>query len=181
MAATHKIEIFKSAFGETWGNVWLCDAGSLEAAQAIGARLYDAEVSIHLPVVTFTTMRVSTLAPNDDSYLSIPLNNPGESEANGEAMPLFVTERFDIVVAGGGRPSRKYYRGVLTELYTSATVIDPAHLGAIQGLLQDAIDDLTALGTPPVDPQGQPLTTVVGWPHPQMRQLHRRRRAAVIG
>jgi hypothetical protein len=177
MPANYKVEIFKSAYGENWANVYLIDASSLEAAQAAGALLYDAEVEFHLPAVTFDYMRVSTIAAGDNSYITVPLGNPGEGTSSGDVAPLFVTARFDVPVDGGGRPSRKFYRGVLSEVNYTANSVDAGWRSGIASIINTAVAAAGTLGTPVVDPQGQEWGTGVFYNKPQMRQLHRKRRS----
>jgi len=175
---SHKIEIFKSYLGENWGNVYIVSAGSMEAAVSALAVIYDHEEALHSVSVNFDYARVSTWAAGDSSYTTVPLNSPGEFEQTGNLMPLFVTARVDIQVIGGGRPSRKFYRGVLDEPAVNFNVLDGTRRAQITTNVQDMIDDLKTLGAPLVDPDGQVLNTASTFNGPQMRQLHRKRRPA---
>lgn len=176
MAATFKVEIFKTLGAERWGNVYLLDAGSMEAAIAAGALIYAMEEELHLPVVTLEYMRVSTTVESDGVFTTVPLNTVGTSGQPGQAVPLFVTARLDMPVVGGGRPSRKFYRGVLTEAVVEVNSLVTGDLAYIAGNFNTLISDLAGLGSPLVDPQGQELDSAVLYPKPQMRQLHRKRR-----
>ena len=175
---SHKVEIFKAYQGETWGNVYIVAAGSMEAAVAATAVIYDHEEALHTVSLQFTYARVSTWTVGDSSYTTIPLNSPGEWSQESNLMPLWCTARVDISALGGGRPSRKFYRGILDEAAVNFNVLDSTRRAAITANVQDMIDDLTALGSPLVDPDGQLLATASTFNGPQMRQLHRKRRPA---
>lgn len=171
--ALYRIEIFKSIGEEKWENVYLVDAGSLEAAVAAGAIIYPVEEDFHSTSVLFDYMRVSTVAEGDDIYTTVPLNTNGARGTAGDLLPLFNTLRADIQVAGGGRPSRKYYRGVIGESDQSAGIVASGIRTQVVTDLQSAIDDLSALGTPLVDPDSQEWVTPTAALRVQMRQLRR--------
>jgi len=178
MPATHKVEIFKSAFGENWGNVYLIDYLSAGASFAtIVDSIASTEQSFHSDQILFEYARVSTLAPSDNDFVTIPLAVNGQRIV-ASPLPLFVTLRVDIAVQEGGRPSRKYYRGVLGEDDITATAVSAGIRTTVADALSTLIDDLRGLTTPVVDPQGQEWNTPIAYTKPQMRQLHRKRRRA---
>jgi len=179
MAATHKIEVFKSFSGENWGNVYLVDnITNLLSLTPIANYIVAAERAFHADTVLFEYARISTVEPNDNQYTTVPIGLAGERLVP-DLVPLFVTLRVDILVNGGGRPSRKYYRGVLGEGDITATTVDAGILGDAVTALLGAMDSTELDGAALADPQGQKWVTPTGYPKPQMRQLHRRRRKAV--
>jgi hypothetical protein len=177
--AIFKIEIFKSHAGENWGNVYHVNATDLTAAQAAAPILGAMEVSFHQVGILVQYARVSDIVPNTDNFVTVPINDIGDSTGTGHILPLFDTLRLDLSV-GAGRPGRKYYRGVLTtdNITDDIGTVDPDASGPVVTAFNNAIADCTAADATLVQPDGDVLTEASAFPTVQMRQLHRKRRPA---
>lgn len=162
------IEKFLPAQGEYWTNVYWLDyltpAAALEAVRDI----VTAERTVHLPAVQFTKFRVDDGVEDTEIWETETLNVAGLSTTTGEMMPLFVVARVDFSVAGGGRPSRKYLRGVLTEETVNAFMLNTG----IRGVLQNYADGVIAAGGV-CDVDGQGFSNGSPFAQPGMRQLRR--------
>ena len=176
--AVFKVEVFKSYQQETWGNVYHLAAADLVAANNSLSIIVDAEKAFHMNVVSFVSGRVADLTPGTDAFYTTPLSGTGAAGPGAASVPLWDTVRVDFPVAGGGRPSRKFYRGVLEESLVEYLTVNATKLAAIVLELNEMIVALAAEGTPYVDVDAQLIETAVGWPKVQMRQLHRKRRRA---
>lgn len=178
MAPNFIVQIFKHAFEERpWSNVYLVLADDLSDAVSQGSQLLTAELDIHYDVVTFDRIRVSTILANDDVFAIIPSGETGTvASEGGDFLPAFNRVRVDFTVAGGGRPSRKYYCMPVPEGVQDGGVIDPGAVTIIQGRIDDFLTAISGGGVVWQDPDGQAITAGVVIPNVAMRQLHRRRR-----
>lgn len=169
------VDIEKRLNSEFWSNRYIIRSPSFAEAIEAGEDFVNIERVFHAQQVTFNRVRTSTAVSDDETYHIATLGVNGLRDPGTSLLPLFNTLRVDFT-ALSGRPSRKFYRGVLSE-------------GDING---DAIVtdfDMTArwgnqLALPEgpagiVDPQDTLLVAVVQHPFVQMRQLRRgtRRRA----
>ena len=164
-----KIDIEKQLSSEFWSNRYFVRTDTLANAIPQGQDIVDAERLIHSQLVTFTKLRVSTADPEDENYTIVPLAvNGGRSEI--DLLPLFNTLRYDFTAASG-RPSRKYYRGVLSQGDFTGDVVtyNPTDFEAAM----EALFAVGPTGNGIVDPQEQLLTNAVRWIYVQMRQLRR--------
>lgn len=161
------IEKFLPSQGEYWTNVYWADFPTPAAAIPTAEDLVTAERGIHLPAVTFTKFRIDDGTPDTEIWETQVLNLQGLASTTGEMMPLFVVARVDFTVAGGGRPSRKYLRGVLTEEVVNGFLLNAGML-TVLGSYAAAV---AAAATHDVDGQG--ITGGSAHPQPGMRQLRR--------
>lgn len=173
----YTVDIEKRVGSEFWSNRYIVQATTLAAAQVVADDITGIERSFHINNVLFTRYRVSTLASNDDSYVIVPVGLLGQRVVGSSGLPLFNTLRMDFP-APSGRPSRKFYRGVLSEGDINGDAITESFVDAasdISGLLgNEGIDGI-------VDPQNQYLGSAVVHPFVQMRQLRRSRRRRTNG
>lgn len=173
------VEIEKRLGSEFWTNRYIVRALTLaDASSILGVGLLNAERPLHAEAVTFTRYRVSTVDPSDDTYVIVTINAPGLRDIGiNQLLPLFNTLRVDFP-AGSGRPSRKYYRGVLTENDIAGDLVQTNFNG-----LMAAFVDMFAEGEGPglVDPQGELFVNAVPISLVQMRQLRRSRRRRANG
>ena len=176
--AVFKIEIFKRAASEDWGNVWHVQATDLDEARDAASAIAAAEQVFHSEGVLFTTARVSDTLPDTDVTAQIPLNVNGLREDSGGFLPLFDTLRIDLSVAAG-RPGRKYFRACIvpTDLTTAPDGINPPVVSAAASAIDSLISSLSST-TPLIQVDGDVILDAVGFPKVQMRQLHRKRRRA---
>lgn len=155
--------------GEYWTNRYIVAAADLMAAHSIGNAIVGLERTITHVNCLFTKYRTSDGVPETDVYAIQNINLFGQRNPNGEMLALFNVARFDFNVAGGGRPSRKYMRGVLTEDVVQFNTITSA---AITELNNGYATPLAALAGF-VDVDGQEITQGALYPFVAMRQLRR--------
>lgn len=175
--AVYSVDIEKRLGSEFWTNRYIVTAASLAVASLIALRLREAEQLIHANIVTFTRHRISNLGEGNEEYVIVPDNVVGLRTNQGSLLPLFNTLRVDIPAATG-RPSRKFYRGVLGEGDINGDLVT-AEFDAFLLELQEHF----AAGENPgvVDPQGQFLSAPSLYEFVQMRQLRRSRRRRANG
>lgn len=172
--AQFQVDIEKRLGSEFWSNVYHVWATDLAGAQFMGNAIVAAERTFHASTVTFTRFRASSIAVGDGIYTITPVGLTGQRNPGAALLPLFNTLRFDFNAATG-RPSRKYYRGVLTENDIEGDAVNTAAFVAGSNEIADLFqtDPMTA-GI--IDPQQEIFTGLVVWPFVQMRQLRRSRR-----
>ena len=165
-----QVDIEKRLGSEFWTNVYLLNADVLGTAVTFGGSVATAERGFHSDLVSFTRYRVSSVAQGDGIYSIVPIGQNGQRSGVG-VLPLFNTLRMDMT-AQTGRPSRKFYRGVLGEGDINGEAVDTTPF--VQGA--NDIAALFASTEDPfglVDPQSQLFTGIVIHRFVQMRQLRR--------
>lgn len=171
------VDVEKRLSSEFWSNRYIVRATSLALAQTFAGTIVAVEGQIHSSLVTFTRYRVSTVDQNDENYVIIPLNAQGQ-RTTSQLLPLFNTLRVDIVPTSG-RPSRKFYRGVLQEDDINGDAVINTFSAFIDNFVNDLI--ITETGPQIVDPQDTVFTDANIHPFVQMRQLRRSRRKRTNG
>lgn len=162
------IEKYLASQAEYWTNVYWAEGTTLADAATVANAIYPLERMMYLPSVIITKYRVDDGQPNTDVFTTVPLNLPGTSGLTGDAMPLFVVARFDFQ-AGSGRPSRKFYRGVLTELWVDAFgAISSSGMSSLTSWAQQ-IGDVPGY----VDVDGDAIIQGSAHPRAGIRQLRR--------
>lgn len=174
-----QVDIEKKLGSEFWSNRYIVEAPNIGEAGNFGLQIVAVERTIHSTLVAFTKLRTSSTAVGDGIYNITPLSGSGNRSVVGtQLLPLFNTLRVDIRAATG-RPSRKYYRGVLTENDINGDAVTESF-----STLADDLDQLAG-ATPPapriVDPDGEVLSSPLVMPNVQMRQLRRSRRRRTNG
>lgn len=170
--ALFKIDIEKLLGSEYWTNRYFVRTDTLANAVPQGQDIVDAERLIHSSLVTFTKLRASTADPENEEYTIVTLGVNGLYNQT-DLLPLFNCYRWDFT-AVSGRPSRKYYRGCISQGDFGGDLLNitsPAFESAIEALFA-----VGATGNGIVDPQEQLLTDAVRWPYIAMRQLRRGKR-----
>jgi hypothetical protein len=168
MAVRLTVEKFHALSGEFWTNVYWLNQPTPDDALTHANDIVLAERNVTLPEVTFTKIRIDDGIENTEEWTTVVFNVPGLLTGQvGDPLPLFVVARVDFSVAGGGRPSRKYLRGVLTEGTMSFAAIASGLITALQAYAN------AVAATSACDVDGQDI--VSGAPHlqPAMRQLRR--------
>lgn len=177
--ALYSLDIEKELAGEFWTNRYILDVASALAGASPAAEIIEAERQYTLDRVNFTRYRISSVATGDDDYIIVPIDLEGGRTAGvGSELPLFCTLRVDFTVTSG-RPSRKYYRGILIEAdQTSFGELDDAFLGFFNAAVVDTIAAVEEY----VDVDGQAILSGAAYPKVAMRQLRRgsRRRTTPI-
>lgn len=174
--ALFKVDIEKSRGTEFWTNRYVVDQANLADAFLLGEDIVAAERQFHPSEVTFTKYRASDLNPSTDQFITGPISLPGLLTPGNSILPLFNVIRVDFA-AGFGRPSRKFYRGILYESNTESGTILGALLASISASLLPLVE-----GGNLVDVDGTPLSSVTPFSTIAMRQLRRgsRRRTTPI-
>ena len=164
------VDIEKLYQGEYWTNRYIVAAADLIAAQSIGSQIVGIERAIHLSPVLFTRYRVSDGVKDTDVYIVANLNLFGTGNLDNAAMlPLFNVLRVDFNTQGGGRPSRKYLRGVLQE---NNIAYNDINAPALTNYNTNYATPLAALAGF-VDVDGQEIVQGSAYPFVAMRQLRR--------
>lgn len=171
-----RIEIVKQLGSEVWSNDYLTDDATLDDAQDLSAVLQTFERNIHMELVQFPYMRVSSYVAGDRTFRHID-TNLGGLQTNADYLPLFNTIRMNMSTADSD-PGRKYYRIPVPETQQTNGTLAGAYVSSLNGLINTymvATDALQHL----VTPKGNRITSAAMFPNVQMRQLHRRRKKKV--
>lgn len=164
-----KLDVEKLFSTEYWTNRYFLHAADLADAASMAPTIVNGERNFHLTSVTFTKWRVSDPFDEGTSFITTPINLAGLRTGSGDVLALFNTVRVDFP-AGFGRPSRKYYRGVLTE----ADIVGATLAAGVKTLVTTNTGASFVLHL--VDPQDTNLSPGVVSNFVQMRQLRRGRR-----
>jgi len=178
-----RVQVFKTITGSDreWSNTYLCEAPDIDTVVAVLPDVLADEAQMHLDNVTVTRARVSDTVVGTDVFAIVTGNLIGSrgTAETGDWLPLYNTIRVDIDVAGGGRPSRKYYRSPVLESENDGGFL----AGATQTFFDTAVGQIITTfetgSAPLVDPDGQTLVTPHTSNRIQMRQLHRKRKKPV--
>jgi hypothetical protein len=173
---TYEINTFKKMGEENWSNRYIVEADDEAALLSAADMLISAERSFHLSNVLFTYVRASTMLAGDRNFFVFPQNTIGSLIPDGAPEPLWNCVRVDFSVAGGGSPSRKFYRGVLSDGVTDGVEFDGPLRTTMQGVLNSLISDLQSNGILFQDPDGQAILAAFPYDKIVNRKLHRRRR-----
>lgn len=177
MPASWRVEIHKSLAGEQWANDWLVNDVAMSDAVDVATQLVAFEQHVHMSIVNFDYVMVTSRAVGDRVFRHIPLNFPGLLDL-AEYLPLYCTARFDMATEDSDS-CRKYFRTPLAEGWQSNGII----AGGIITTLSAAA--ATYLESPGVyehirSPRGN-IVTGGSWSNKvQMRQLHRHKRKKVV-
>lgn len=169
----YTIDIQKRIGSEFWTNRYIGTYAAMVNAVAAAQSIVASERTIHSTLVSFVNFRVSNAGISEE-YTIVPVNLAGQrGETN--LLPLFNTLRYDLA-AEVGRPSRKFYRGVLGEVDISGDAITVNSAFTDHGLflLASSVEPETPVGLH--DPQGDMFVDVTVHPFVQMRQLRRGKR-----
>lgn len=171
-----RIEIVKQLQSEQWSNDYLTDDATMDDAQDLAQILLTWERNLHMSVVTFVYMRVSSYVPGDRTFRHINVNAQGLA-VPGDYIPLFNTMRVDFSTSDSD-PGRKYYRvpvGEATQTNGTFTtdIVTQVDIQILNFLVTtNALEHL-------VTPKGNRITGATVYPRVQIRQLHRRNKKKV--
>ena len=179
-APVAQIDIQKVLGFETWTNRYLTDqAVGSQPAEDLATTIANAERGLYFSDIRINKIRIATLLENDDVFQVWDPNLAGNRTGTAtDRLPLWNVVRIDFG-AGLGRPSRKYLRGVLTEIDINGSSIASAIITGILTTYATAISNAAVI----VDPQGSDLD---GFSIPaaiamrQMRRGSKRRSTPVI-
>lgn len=163
------VEKHWAALNEFWTNVYYASGASLSDIATVATALVNAERPLYTAACTITKTHVDDMVPDTDVFETIPRNLSGTrtEPTSSHLAPLFVVARVDFAVAGGGRPSRKYLRGVLWETDFNISALESGMLT----LLNTYATAVASSGA--CDPQGQDIASGSAKNAPAMRQLRR--------
>jgi hypothetical protein len=165
--AVTKITVQKAWQQRYWVNVYHLNVGLNDALDPLNA-IVAAERAVHNEAVLITTARAATVAPGDELYFTVPINQFGQKNSgNSQLLATFIAARVDFA-AGAGRPSRKFLRGCLQEEDVAGWALNgpQANLFQTYGNAIVAIPEIC-------DVDGEALTSAVMFPTITGRQ-HRR-------
>ena len=107
------LDIEKQFGNEYFSNRYILSGATLTGLVPTGLAITNIERFITSVRCTFTKYRIRDMTPDNDQFVVVQVNQPGQRGAGGTALlPLFDVARVDFSV-GLGRPSRKFLRGVL--------------------------------------------------------------------
>lgn len=162
------VEKWKPAAAEYWTNVYHCNVADIAAALDFGAAVVIAERPLYKGGITITKIRADDATPLTEVSGTIVYNLTGTRNTTGsDDLPLFVVARVDFSTVGGGRPSRKYLRGVFEENDVSFSTISSGVLSELQTYAAAVV---AAAGA---DVDNQLFSSGTVLPAPAMRQLRR--------
>jgi hypothetical protein len=110
--AAFRVLVEKSQFGEFWSNRYFVEAATLAAAADKAEEIANIENNVYPPHTIVSKVRVDDLNPQTDNFITRQLDLAGGRAATSPDMPLFVCWRVDLAVSAGGRPDRKFLKGV---------------------------------------------------------------------
>ena len=177
----YQVDIEKRLLAEYFTNVYYLQSPSLADAATDAALIVSFEKSIMLDNVNFVKQRVRTTTIGDDLYAVATLSGLGLRSSSGGTLPLFNTLNV-VLSAATGRPSRKYYRGVLQESDIDYTAVSLSLLSTVQTQANTLITAMNASASDLVDIDNTLILTVVPVSDVGMRQLRRgsKRRARPV-
>lgn len=162
-----QVDVQKRLVAEYWTNRYFVSDDTIAGASLVAEDIADAERLFHGNAVEFVSVRTSTVAEGDDTYVTTPLFGFGELTLT-DYLPLWNVIR--VLFGGtGGRPYYKLYRGCLDESNVLGSVLSAPLITAVNsacavfsGVVTTGLGELLATGT--VDPRVR------------MRQLRRGKR-----
>lgn len=171
-----RIEIVKQLGSEQWSNDYLTDNETIDDAQDLAAVLQTFERNIHMEIVQFPYIRVSSYVAGDRTFRHFD-TNLGGLQTVAEYLPLFNTVRMNMSTSDSD-PGRKYYRIPVPETQQSNGTLASGYVTSLNGLIGTYLVTPLALEQL-VTPKGNRITSAAMYPNVQMRQLHRRRKKKV--
>lgn len=182
MAVSYKIEVKKHRLGaeHKWSNDYYVDADTIIDAKLIGTGpILAFEKIVHTSNVIIDEILVSSFPVSGGHFVTESIADPGENGlASGQELPLWNTILMKLL-SSTGRPALKYIRAPITEGNQDGGILDAGFVTSYQGYLADLFADVAELGTGQLcKSSGDQLTHGIVSNVVQMRQLHRKRRAA---
>ena len=150
----------RSYDGYEFGNRYLLEADTLEAAGGGATLILEQEQRMHYDNVTFLYVRTSDTTPLTDVFETLPLSFTGLRTSTSNRLPSILTVNAKIGVTGGGRPSRKFYHLGSSENDQDAGQWNTATRDLVTTALYQMISDVQTTGSLLVDPDGQPWLAV---------------------
>lgn len=179
--ALFEVEVTMNYGDRHWQNRWEVTAADLATAAAGAVDFAGFHQSVLLD--TFIVATVLTRPPaTRNEFIQEVVDVAGDNASAGKiVLPLFNTMRVLLATASPGRPGQKFLRGLLTaEDLAPGNLIDAGITGAVQTHLNTLISNLGSLGIVLVEAGSKVVTHATAQALVQERQLHRKRRKALI-
>lgn len=176
-----QVDVEKRLLSEYFSNVYYLQSPTIASAVTDAGLIVAFERSIMLDNVNFTKQRVRTTTVGDDVYALTTLSGLGSRSSSGGTLPLFNTLNV-VLSAVVGRPSRKYYRGVLQESDIDFTSVSVGLLGTVTTNANTLLTAMAAADSALVDIDNTGIFSMLPVSEVGMRQLRRgsKRRAQPI-
>ncbi len=165
----YQVDIEKRIGQESWTNVWHINVADVAAAQSVAAMLVAQERDLHRTTVTFVGYRIRRTLPTPAPSLKFTSTGTGNVAPPSAPLPLFVVVRYDLPVADGTRPLRKYLRMPVGAIDINFDVFTAAFVNDMNTRMQGLRAAVPSL----CDPQGTLVTGSAASPIVGMRQLRR--------
>jgi len=162
-----------------YSNVYYVNTGTLQDGAGYAQSIALVEQALHLSDIAFDRYRVSTLPENDDLYVTGLLGFQGNRQANwvtGDPLAIHNVVLVKMLTAIG-RPSLKYYRGILREGDVRVHEIDQG----VRDLVTNTLNTLLTNQVPLCQEDGTPIVGILTAPNVGSRQLRRGSRRRTRG
>lgn len=162
-----------------WSNVYHVDAADLGAAGlAFSESMQTPLLGILHVSCLLDKVLISSL--EDDTFTEIVVGQGGDNGDTNDIMPLFNSIKVLFQPVGFGRPDYKFIKGTLTDDANESGFIASSVMGLVQSAFATAISDMSGSSAPLCSENGDLWSSVVVQAQIQMRQMHRRRKKAVV-
>lgn len=155
--ARYTVSIWKkqnNANPQHWSNVYHLDALNLADAHAFAtSSLLTFEESIHSTEVNFVRVITSSSIPDDNQFISAPVDELGGFIYGGDLLPIFLAVRVDWVPEFGYM-GRKYYHACLGEGNQSNGVWQAPYTTDVGTAANQMFGDAGLAGVSLINPQG---------------------------
>lgn len=168
----YQVDIEKRLLSEFFTNVYYLQSPTIGDAVLDAGLIVTFEKSIMLDNVNFTKQRVRTTTVGDDVYALGTLSGLGLRSSAGGTLPLFNTLNV-VLSAVVGRPSRKYYRGVLQESDIDYTAVSSSLLSLVATNGAALLTAMDTANSALVDIDNTGIYSIIASSEVGMRQLRR--------
>lgn len=162
-----KVDIQKNYYGDYITNVYHVVTPDITSAMQAANDIAQLERKLLFPDQFIDNLRVSTPAPADEVFYTLPVNIPGTRPTAGQLLPAFCRIRVDLSV-GYRRPGRKFLLS-LTETDQASGQLEPAMIAFVNA---NYAVPLVALGVC-ASPDGSMVISAACKASVGMRQLKR--------
>ena len=178
--AVYRAQVFYSlGVRGKWTNVYHISSDTL-----INARNDLVNVGVpHLKDALATSAQIDKILvsdPTTDDFSEVPINEAGTFADSGSLLPLFNSVKVLFQPATLGRPDLKYIKGVVGENTQTSGTLDGGFISTIDTIFSDLVEDMLGTDSPLCSENGDLWGNVSVQPEVQMRQMHRKRKKAVV-
>jgi hypothetical protein len=174
--AVFRLQVFyQGPNNQKWSNVYHVDSPSLaDAASAFTDNMQPSLLVLLTTACLITKALFSSLT--DDTFLELPINEPGESGDTTVMLPLFNSIKVLFSTGGLGRPDYKFLKGIMTEGANEGGFVASSVKSAVTTAYGVIISEMSINSAPLVSEDGEEWSAISVQDAVQMRQMHRRRR-----